>query len=70
MKKSASDTSAKGPPAEHQFQKGHSGNPAGRPKGAISLSRLTRKVALKKLRVPIDGKTRKITLLELLICKT
>ena len=72
MEKPGSGTSAEGrtpPPPEKRFPKGRSGNPAGRPKGAISLSLLTRKVALKKHRVPIDGKTRRITLLELLIFK-
>jgi hypothetical protein len=72
MKKPGSGTSAEGrtpPPPEKRFPKGRSGNPAGRPKGAISVSLLTRKVALKKHRVPIDGKTRSITLLELLILK-
>jgi hypothetical protein len=72
MKKRGSGTSAEGrtpPPAEKQFRKGRSGNPAGRPKGSISRSHLTRKVALKKHRVPIEGKPRRITLLNLLITK-
>jgi Family of unknown function (DUF5681) len=57
------------PPTEKQFPKGQSGNPAGRPKGSISLSRLTRKVAAKKHRVRIDGKIRSVSGLELLITK-
>ena len=72
MNKPGSGTSAEGrtpPPAEKRFPKGRSGNPAGRPKGAISLNRLTRKVALKTHRVPIHGKMRRTTLLELLILK-
>lgn len=72
MKKQNSDISAEGrtlPPAERRFRKGRSGNPAGRPKGSISLIRLTRKVALKKHRVQMEGKSRGITTLDLLILK-
>jgi len=57
------------PPPEKQFLKGHSGYPAGRPKGAVSLKRLTRKVARKMRRVKIDGKFRKISTSDLLILK-
>src|ERR1700704_528396 len=72
MKKQNSGISAEGrspPPAEKRFQKGCSGNPAGRPRGSISLSGITRKVALKKHTVQIEGKSRRITMLELLILK-
>ncbi len=72
MKKQNSGTSAEGrnpPPAEKRFRKGHSGNPAGRPKGSISLSGLTRKVARKKHSVLIDGKPSRLSMLELLILK-
>lgn len=72
MKQESSGISAEGrmpPPTEKQFTKGQSGNPAGRPKGSISLSRLTRKVAAKKHRVRIDGKIRSVSGLELLITK-
>jgi Family of unknown function (DUF5681) len=72
MKQESSGIFAEGripPPAEKQFPKGRSGNPAGRPRGSISLSRLTRKVAAKKHRVRIDGKIRSLSGLELLITK-
>jgi len=72
MKQKSSDISAEGrmpPPAERQFSKGQSGYPAGRPKGSISLKRLTRKVAEKKHRVRIDGKIRSVSGLELLMTK-
>lgn len=57
------------PPIESQFPKGRSGNPAGRPKGSNELTRITRKVALKKHSVNIEGKRRRITTLDLLILK-
>ena len=38
------------PPVEHRFLKGQSGNKRGRPRGSVSLKKLTRKVALRKHR--------------------
>jgi hypothetical protein len=70
MRKSYSGASAEGrapPPVESQFLKGKSGNPRGRPKGAISLARLTRKVAVKKHNVLVEGKAKKLSLLELVV---
>jgi hypothetical protein len=55
------------PPAEHRFLKGSSGNKRGRPRGAVSLKKLTRKVALKKHRVVVDGRVLHKTLFELVI---
>lgn len=55
------------PPLEHRFLKGSSGNKRGRPKGSIDLKKLTRKVALKKHRVVINGRPVRKTLLELVI---
>lgn len=43
------------PPVEHRFLKGTSGNKRGRPKGSVSLKKLTRKVALRKHRLGPDG---------------
>jgi hypothetical protein len=53
------------PPAEHRFLKGTSGNKRGRPKGAISLKKLTCKVALRKHRLGKDDQAK--TLLRLVI---
>ena len=55
------------PPVEHRFLKGSSGNKRGRPKGSIDLKKLTRKVALKKHRVVVNGRSVRKTLLQLVI---
>jgi hypothetical protein len=55
------------PPVEYRFLKGSSGNKRGRPKGAVSLKKLIRKVALKKHRVVVEGRVLRKTLLELVI---
>jgi hypothetical protein len=55
------------PPAEHRFLKGSSGNKRGRPKGSIDLKKLTRKVALKKHRIVVNGRPVRKTLFQLVI---
>lgn len=57
------------PPVATQFRKGTSGNPKGRPKGAVSIERLTRKFALKTQPVAISGKTQSMSRLEIAILK-
>lgn len=57
------------PPPDKQFLRGKSGNRAGRPRGAVSLTRMTRKIARKMRRVKIDGTWRKISTIDLLILK-
>ncbi len=49
------------PPKKYRFQKGKSGNPAGRPKGSRNLSTVVLEAADKNMRVTIDGAPRSIS---------
>jgi Family of unknown function (DUF5681) len=55
------------PPKAHRFQRGQSGNLAGRPKKALSRRRIVERVLLEKRRVDVDGsgRPRELTTLEL-----
>ena len=57
------------PPEDYRIPKGKSGNYKGRPRGSVSLAKLTRKVANSKYRAVIDGVSQRRTLLELVILK-
>jgi hypothetical protein len=57
----------KPPPVEYRFLKGKSGNPRGRPKGAISQRSIVRRVALKKIRGSYDGEPVCQTVLECIL---
>ncbi len=65
MAKMSTDRSP--PPEEHRFLKGKSGNPRGRPKGAVSLKQLTRKFARRQDSIRIDGESQKCSRLEITI---
>ena len=72
MSKPSDGASAEGrlpPPAMTQFRKGTSGNPRGRPKGAVSIERLTRNFALKAQAVTMSGKPQRLSRLEIAIFK-
>ncbi len=52
------------PPREHQFPPGRSGNPNGRPKGAKNESTILREILGRKIVSRLEGRSRKITILE------
>lgn len=70
MSTESNDSGRKPPPEKHRYRKGRSGNPRGRPKGAISTKLLTRKVALKQVRREVNGRVQRLTLLECVILTT
>lgn len=49
------------PPKKHQFKKGKSGNPKGRPKGAKSFGSAVRKQLGEKVQLIQNGKPRKVS---------
>lgn len=55
------------PPKKHQYRKGASGNPRGRPKGAKSLSTVIRKELTGKVRLLENGKPKKVSKMEALV---
>lgn len=57
----------KSPPAEHQFQKGQSGNPRGRPKGAKGKRQIAEKVLLEMHEVVEGDRRVQRTTLELIL---
>jgi hypothetical protein len=67
MDKNEPGPGRKPPPAEFKYLRGTSGNKKGRPKGSIDRKKLTRKVALKKHPVRVEGRVRRMPLLQLVL---
>lgn len=57
----------KRPPKKHRFQKGQSGNPAGRPKGTKSRKAIVERVLLEKRIIELSGNPRELTMIELVV---
>jgi hypothetical protein len=57
------------PPRARQFKAGQSGNPKGRPKGAMSEARILRELLHRKLDVRQNGRSRKITVFEAILLR-
>lgn len=67
MSKSGKGGGYGNPPKEHQFQKGKSGNPKGRPKGAKSIKTIVEDRLSQKIMVTIGGKKKSLTKKEAII---
>lgn len=67
QRRGASAPGRKPPPASSRFKKGQSGNPAGRPKGAVSVSAITRKFASKRLSLEMSGRRQTLTRLDIVL---
>jgi hypothetical protein len=57
------------PPSQHQFQRGQSGNPKGRPKGAKNTSTLLREILDRKVAMRTGGLIRKISVREAILAR-
>jgi hypothetical protein len=57
------------PPPETRWKPGQSGNPKGRPKGRKSNATILREILDRKLKVPIDGRMRAVSVRELMLTR-
>lgn len=67
IREGASALGRKPPPTQTRFKKGQSGNPAGRPKGAVSISGITEKFASKALRFEQSGRRQRLRRLDVVL---
>lgn len=52
------------PPKHHQFKKGQSGNPKGRPRRALSVPEIVARVRDEMIPMTINGKRKRVTIVE------
>jgi len=57
------------PPSEHQFAKGQSGNPKGRPKGKKNIDTMLREALFAPIPIQMNGKTTNVSALEAIVLK-
>jgi hypothetical protein len=57
------------PPLESRWKPGQSGNPKGRPKGRKNSVTMLRETLDRKLKVPIDGRVRAVSMRELMLIR-
>jgi hypothetical protein len=55
------------PPKAHQFKKGQSGNPKGRPKGSRPVGAVLQEILGQRIAVTENGKTRRLPALEVML---
>jgi hypothetical protein len=56
------------PPKEHQFKKGQSGNPSGRPRGSQTLRGVLNKVLRRQTTIRIGANEQRVSMFEALLC--
>ncbi len=56
------------PPKKYQFKPGCSGNKKGRPKGSPNMNTLVDKVLKEKVKIVMNGKTKKVSVMEGILC--
>lgn len=57
------------PPPEHRWRPGQSGNPKGRPKGRKNSDVILREILDRKIRVPMNGRVRSVSVRELMLTR-
>lgn len=52
------------PPKKYQFKPGYSGNKKGRPKGSLNVFTVLEKMAKEKVKIAVNGKSKKVSIME------